>query len=836
MAARQTTTVHRPNIAAGEVVGRRFRQVARAAGLVVTVIGGAGLAGWIFDVPILKSVIPGMVTMKANTATCFLLAGIALRLNLDPGGSLRRRWIARACGGLAAAVGILTLAQYLFGVDLRIDQLLVRAPPVELATSSPGRMAPNTAFNFVLLGITLVFLDSPSSPVRRALQWLAILALLVAFVATVGYLYQVRALVGVAGFTHMAIPTAIGFTALSLGVLAARPEGGVAAILAQDNQAGSGLRRLLPIIVVAPAALGWPLLKGHQLVSYSTEFGLAVLATLSTAVLASAAFWRAWTQGLTETARQQAVDDERFLLELGELLRTSTEAATTLFAVASKLGRYLGASRCLFTQLDADRAFTHQDYCDGVASLAGTIMPLESLGPEALAAARAGHTVVSNDTQVDPRTADQYQTTYGPRGLRARIVAPLLRDGRLVGTLLVASGVPRVWQSREVLLIQTVGERTWLWFEHLAEARERVRADEQFRLAIEAAPTGMMLVDEQGRMAMVNGQIEKLFGYGRDQLIGQSVDMLVPGRFRAGHAGLRASFLRAPRARAMGAGRTLFGLRQDGSEVPVEIGLTPLHMSEGEFVLTSIVDITERERSERDKQSLMDQLRQLNADLEERVRGRTAELTHTLREREVLLQEIHHRVKNNLQVIGSLMNLQTRQLSDVTARTALQDCRARVEAIALIHEKLYQAGDYSRIPFADYARSLASSIFQASGALSAGNVALNLNIGSVALELDQAIPCGLILNELMTNALKHAFPDGRSGSVLVELRTVSDRELCLSVQDDGVGLPSDFAIDQARTLGMHLVSSLVKQLDGRLEIGRNRGARFSVTFPATVPA
>ena len=892
------------------VVGRRFRQVARAAGLVVAVIGGAGLAGWIFDLPILKSVIPGMVTMKANSSTCFLLAGIALRLTVDAGSSARRRWIARACGGVVAATGVLTLAQYLFGVDLRIDQLLVRAPPGSYCHILPGRMSPNTALNFVLLSITVVFLDSRSLSVRRALQWLAILALLIAFVAIVGYLYHARALLGVAGFNSMAIPTAVGFAALSLGVLAARPERGVVAILAQDNAAGSGLRRLLPIIVVVPAAIGWPLLKGHEAALYGTEFGLAVLVTLSTAVLASAAFWHARTQGLTETAGQQALDDQRFLLELGELLRTSTDAATTLFTVASKLARYLGASRCLFNQIDAGRMVTHRDYCDGVASLAGTVVPLESFGPEALAHVRAGHTVVSNDTKVDPRTAAQYENTYGPLGMRARIVAPLLRDGRFVGTLLVSSHEPRDWQQREVLLIQTVGERSWLWFEHLAEARalkesealktavlnsaldaivstdrqgdivefnpaaqrlfgytraqamgkpvadllappsppegprrglspfleggggglpgkvveltavradgsefraemavtrvqgqdpplftafvrdvsERVRADEQFRLAIEAAPTGMMLVDGQGRMAMVNGQIEKLFGYSRRQLIGQSVDMLVPVRSRTGHAELRASFVRAPSARAMGAGRNLFGLHQDGSEVPVEIGLNPLRTTEGDFVLTSIVDITERRLAEREKESLLDQLRQLNADLEERVRGRTAELTHTLKEREVLLQEIHHRVKNNLQVIGSLMNLQTRQLSDVSARTALQDCRARVEAIALIHEKLYQARDYSRIPFSDYARSLAGNIFEASGA-SARNVVLTLNMESLALELDQAIPCGLILNELITNALKHAFPDERSGSVLVELRKASDRDVCLSVADDGVGLP-----------------------------------------------
>ena len=359
---------------------------------------------------------------------------------------------------------------------------------------------------------------------------------------------------------------------------------------------------------------------------------------------------------------------------------------------------------------------------------------------------------------------------------------------------------------------------------------QAARATEQFRLAIEAASTGMIMVDRGGRIVLVNRQVETLFGYSRDELIGQPVEMLVPARMRSQHPNTRAAYLQDPKVRRMGAGRDLYGLQKNGAEVPIEIGLTPLETPAGKFVLASVLDITERQRSERDREHLMDRLKMLNADLERRVRTRTAELTLNLKEREVLLQEVHHRVKNNLQVISSLINMQVRQLETGASRSSLEQCQRRVEAIALIHEKLYQSKDYARVPFSDYTRDLAENVFRAAG-VSAGAVSLECVIQDVALAVDKAIPCGLILNELITNTLKHAFPDGRPGVVRVELASLEGDRMRVVVSDNGIGLPPGFDLHSSKSLGFRLVCTLAKQVDGDLEVESNNGTTVRLTVP-----
>lgn len=204
-------------------------------------------------------------------------------------------------------------------------------------------------------------------------------------------------------------------------------------------------------------------------------------------------------------------------------------------------------------------------------------------------------------------------------------------------------------------------------------------------------------------------------------------------------------------------------------------------------------------------------------------------LRASLREKEVLLKEVHHRVKNNLQVISSLINMQMRQMDDGEAKDALFECKTRVEAIALIHEKLYQSKDYANVPFSKYVGDIVTNIFEASG-IPSDRIALHVDIEPLQLGVDKAIPCGLILNELLTNAVKHAFPAERRGAVYVSLANTNGA-VCLTVRDDGVGLPANFDAANSKSLGLQLVSTLVEQLGGHLEITSGAGAVFRVTFP-----
>jgi two-component system, sensor histidine kinase PdtaS len=351
-------------------------------------------------------------------------------------------------------------------------------------------------------------------------------------------------------------------------------------------------------------------------------------------------------------------------------------------------------------------------------------------------------------------------------------------------------------------------------------------ATEQFRLAIDAAPVGMIMVDHRDRIVLINAQVERLFGYPRDQVIGRPIQKLVPAWLQS--APEKAAS--AAEEEAPGTGGDFFGLRRDGTQVPLEIGLNPLETEDGRYVLSSVVDISERKRAERERERLLGQLRCLNADLERRVQERTSALMVTLHEREVLLQEVHHRVKNNLQVISSLINMQVRGLGEGASREALLECQTRVQAIALIHEDLYQSRDYAQVQFSEYTRHLARNVFLATG-VSPETVSLDLAIEDVALAVDKAIPCGLILNELMTNALRHAFPDGRAGTLRVELTQREDGGLRLAVIDDGVGLPAGFPSQAATSLGWHLIRMLVKQLRASLEIEGTRGTQVRLTIP-----
>ncbi|HEX5803518.1 MAG TPA: histidine kinase dimerization/phosphoacceptor domain -containing protein [Azospira sp.] len=330
--------------------------------------------------------------------------------------------------------------------------------------------------------------------------------------------------------------------------------------------------------------------------------------------------------------------------------------------------------------------------------------------------------------------------------------------------------------------------------------------EDSFRRVVEWAPSAMVMIDGEGVMVLVNAQTEHMFDYGREALIGQPIEMLVPERFRGNHRLFRGGFFVDPQPRPMGAGRDLFGCRADGSEFPVEIGLNPIDTEAGVMVLASIVDITERRRTQQ-------------------------RLEDALREKTVLLNEVHHRVKNNLQVVTSLLNLQAGNASDPRLRALLTESCGRVRAMALTHQLLYERKDFSRLDLGDYLDRLVQSI-RATYRADGGRIALRLALpaAGIPLDLERAIPCGLLLNELVTNAYKHAFPGERGGEIAIEL-TMADEEIILGVADNGVGLPPESALVASPSLGLQLVPLFVEQLHGTLSVERTGGARFSVRFP-----
>jgi len=336
---------------------------------------------------------------------------------------------------------------------------------------------------------------------------------------------------------------------------------------------------------------------------------------------------------------------------------------------------------------------------------------------------------------------------------------------------------------------------------------DRKLLEERFRKVVESAPNAMVMINEAGRIAMVNAQAENLFEYPREEMLGNLVEMLVPERFRSAHPDKRRMFYGEPQSRPMGAGRDLFGRRKNGSEFPVEIGLNPLETDEGLMVLSSIVDISDRKQKEEKIQA-------------------------ALKEKDLLLGEIHHRVKNNLQVIHSLLNLQSSMISDPAVKGMLMDSQNRIQSMALIHQTLYQSNDFASVDFSGFLDVLIPTLVTTYG-FSDKKIDLKINAGQVNLPINSAIPCGLLINELITNAIKHAFPVQQQCEIEVSLSRLDNGMIELVIADNGVGIPATLDFNSGDTLGLRLVTLLSQQLDGTLTINRHNPTRYSIVFPIT---
>jgi PAS domain S-box-containing protein len=350
---------------------------------------------------------------------------------------------------------------------------------------------------------------------------------------------------------------------------------------------------------------------------------------------------------------------------------------------------------------------------------------------------------------------------------------------------------------------------------HAEEALQET--DERYRSLFDRSLDCVYVHDFAGNFIDANPSALKLLGYTRDEIPAMNfVSLLTPDQISADQKVIQEVIATGTQKES-----SEFRVRQkDGGYVDIETTATLLYHHGKPYAILGIAhDITERKRIE-------ETLKRFNEELEQGIKERTAQINASLEEKVLLLREIHHRVKNNLQIIISLLKLQSRYITDENTIAAFRECQSRVMAMSLVHEKLYQSADISKINLGNYVRFLGNSLFQFYGMKGKG-ILLNTDIQDILIGLNTAIPVGLIINELVSNSLKHAFPDGRKGEISVAIQR-EEHTLTILFKDNGVGIPEDLDWRNAKSLGLRLVITLVEQLQGTIELDRSEGTAFSI--------
>ena len=348
--------------------------------------------------------------------------------------------------------------------------------------------------------------------------------------------------------------------------------------------------------------------------------------------------------------------------------------------------------------------------------------------------------------------------------------------------------------------------------EKMVEQQTEELRTSQRRLSgiLDTAEDAVISIDSEQNIILYNHGAEQIFGYTASEVIGQPLTVLLPQRYWGNHHQYIDDFGRSDQhSRCMADRSEIYGRRKDGSEFDAEANISQLEVN-GEKIYTAILrDITERKQMER-------------------------QLRESLTEKDVLLREIHHRVKKNLQVISSLFTLQSRDTSDEHLLAVLKDSQHRIQSMALIHEKIYQSEGLVQVPFDQYIRELTVDIMQ-SYLTGSVRVQTQFDLESVGLDIDTAIPCALILNELVSNALKHAFPENRTAGLIgiaLKREWQGDRSmLVLRIWDDGCGLPEGVTWQTTKSLGLRLVRVLNGQLQGELVVTSDAGTCYEFLIP-----
>ena len=854
---------------------------ALGAGLCIA-LGLVVLAGWAFEIEMIKTVLSGLASMKANTALGFLFAGVSLALLGRP--SPHAQWLSSIAAALVLALGLATGLEYLMDANFAIDQIIVHdfnTPPDHY----PGRMSMATSLCFVLTAVALLLsrnaADSlPRSRLARALTYgTAGLGGL----GVGGYALDAELLYSLGGFDTMAVHTATGLLVLAGGLFAAGHAGlWLNVPLTEDARILRLAKRLLILAVTVTGIAVFAIMANadrHTLIRGLRYANEAQIDYIRTEIELRGRYAEDFTShpAFLKVLRQLQENPE--YLDFREtVMRDLDRFLSHGFNVISVINpngreiahveRNIGVAPAQEVRLAGARESwllwrKNGVYLRSRLPLADNTGPLGSMVTEQFLPKmtqvmfehplswKSGefrlcqpqpeiidcyprHTDATPSIESNTRQGEQamlQQVLHANTGFSGFVdgharrilgVAGPVDDLGLMAVLQVDTAeiykpvvLKFLWVLTLVMTLVTLGvvllrRQVHPLAARLVQAEAQSREDHEvlqtstalLRSVFTDSPDAIMVVDATGHIIEASPRTETLFGYPRAVLLTLTVESLLPERYRAAHSGHREAYSAEPYTRLMGSTLLLYGLRAGGGEFPVDVLLSPMVCSGESLTIVVVRDISERKRAE-------------------------AEIA----EKTVLLQEIHHRVKNNLQIIASLLNLQAGATEVPEARAALAESQGRIKSMALLYQLLYERHSFAYVDLGEYLRELAR---HAIATTEVTHINVEFDLIPLKLDLHRAIPCGLLVNELLTNACKHAFPGGQEGKVRVELRmTGEDGMALLVISDNGVGMPQGFELSETKSLGLQLIPLLAEQFGGELNVKQDNGTRYDLRFRLT---
>ncbi|KWT78335.1 PAS domain-containing sensor histidine kinase [Candidatus Magnetominusculus xianensis] len=955
-----------------------FKTISGIAAALVFALGVFVLAAWLFNIRDLEILYLNPIAMKANAALMFVLTGVSLWLLQTKRVNRRTRFFSKTCASIAALIGSLTLVEYLFNIDLGIDQALFRDIPNVLMTPHAGRMSPLTAVNFVLAGTALLLTDVETRKGYRLSQIIAIVWGIISMICFMGYLYNITLLYQQSSFTVMAIHTSLAFTLLSIGVVFARPEEGIMIFFIQDGLGSIMARRILAVVTLTPVITDVIIISGLRAGFYDIPYTMAFHTVIITVVIVIIVLHTALTLNKIDYKQRKSEAETEIVARFpGEnpfpVMRVSRGLNVTYVNKSSKpLIDYLGF------QKDGDNLYAGKMWADEIAAVldSGQMRIIE---------------IPVNDRvfqfTIAPMPDSDYVNLYGSDITRLKLMEELLnyekrklqnildsmQDGIYIVnqeyTIEYANPVvirefgscndmkcysyfhgrmepcpwcrnPEVYQGVTVRweftmtntgktydiidtpLINQDGSISKL--EIFRDITVRKQIENDLRLlsrAIEDSMDDVHIVDMSGKILYANKAAIAMTGYSLEESVGMDVanlandpafgrDVIIASVKKEGF--WNGEILCKKKDGTLYTAWLIVNLVNDTTGKPVALIGTmrditmkkaieeAYHTSEANMraLMNSITEsvaligtdgifITVNDTfARRFKKESSDIVGAKMVDLLtpdvlesrkkyfdgvistgspvhfEDIRGETYfysnmypvfnennkvsgvavyavditehkkyenYLLRSIREKDMLTREVHHRVKNNLQIVAGLIGLQLNYVTDETYKSMFTETMNRIKSISLVHDKLYRSKGLSEVDLKEYIVNLSKELLN-SFCVDSSSVEMTLDIEPVVVGVDIAVPCGLIINELFTNILKYAFPDKRTGKIDISIHYKGGDNFEMVISDNGVGFPADVDFRNTKSLGLHIVNLLVRQIGGTIELDKTYGSKFTINF------